>query len=97
MSGRWLATMLNRHLRCCGPWVLLNSRKSATTCWSAAFLINPLLRQQTLTELATAELGYEGSSLDDLDTDELISRAPEIMAVISKLHANQPKELEADA
>ena len=58
-----------------------------------AFLINPLLRQQTLTEQATAELGYEGSSLDDLDTDELISRAPEIMAVISKLHASQAATL----
>ncbi|HXY18046.1 MAG TPA: DNA polymerase I [Candidatus Nitrosopolaris sp.] len=60
----------------------------------AAFLINSLLRQQTLTELATAELGYEGSSLDDLDTDELIARAAEVMAVIRQLHEAQLKALE---
>lgn len=58
-----------------------------------AFLINPLLRQQTLTDLAAAELRYEGSSLDELDTDELIARAPEIMAVIRQLHEGQAKSL----
>jgi DNA polymerase-1 len=60
----------------------------------AAYLLNPLLRSQTLTELATNDLRYEGSSLDDLDADELISRAPEVMAVISQVHAAQLKALE---
>lgn len=60
----------------------------------AAYLINPLLRTQTLTELATSFLRYDGSSLDDLDTDELISRAAEVMAVIRELHHGQAKALE---
>jgi DNA polymerase I len=60
----------------------------------AAYLINPLLRAQTLTELASTMLRYEGSTLDDLDTDELIERAPEIMAVIRELHHGQVKALE---
>jgi DNA polymerase I len=60
----------------------------------AAYLINPLLRAQTLTELATTNLRYEGSSLDDLDADELIGRAPEIIAVIRELRHGQVKALE---
>jgi DNA polymerase-1 len=60
----------------------------------AAYLINPLLRAQTLTELAYSMLRYEGSSLDDLDTDELIQRAPEIIAVIRELQHGQTKALE---
>jgi DNA polymerase-1 len=58
-----------------------------------AFLLNSLRREQTLTELAQADLGYEGSSFDDLDTEELITRAPEIIAVIKALHVQQTKEL----
>ena len=60
----------------------------------AAYLINPLLRTQSLTELATSFLRYDGSSLDDLDADELLERAPEIMAVIRELHQGQVKALE---
>ncbi|HVS79185.1 MAG TPA: DNA polymerase I [Candidatus Saccharimonadales bacterium] len=60
----------------------------------AAYLINPLLRAQSLNELATSMLRYEGSSLDDLDTDELIARAPEVIAVIRELQAGQAKALE---
>lgn len=60
----------------------------------AAYLINPLLRAQTLTELAHAQLLYEGTSLDDLDTDELIQRAPEIIAVLRELQHGQTKALE---
>ncbi len=59
----------------------------------AAYLLNSLLRSQSLTELAANDLRYEGSSLDDLDTDELISRAPELMAVIKALHDYQKNEL----
>jgi len=59
-----------------------------------AYLINPLLRMQSLTELASTQLRYDGLSLDDLDTDELIERAPEIMAVIRELHEGQEKALE---
>jgi DNA polymerase-1 len=60
----------------------------------AAFLINSLIRAQSLTDLATADLRYEGSSLEDLDKDELIARAPEIIAVIRELYHGQVKALE---
>jgi DNA polymerase I len=59
-----------------------------------AFLINPLLRSQSLNELAYNQLRFEGSSLDDLDADELIERAPDVMAVIRELHHGQVKALE---
>ncbi len=58
-----------------------------------AFLLNSLRREKTLTELAQTELGYDSSSLDNLDTAELISRAPEIIAVISRLYEKQAKEI----
>ncbi|HEY5441909.1 MAG TPA: DNA polymerase I [Candidatus Saccharimonadales bacterium] len=58
-----------------------------------AFLLNALRREQTLTELAEAELGYEGSPFEDLDHDELLTRAPEIIAVIKALHDRQTAEL----
>jgi DNA polymerase-1 len=60
-----------------------------------SFLINSLRREQTLTELAAADLGYEGSPFEDIDAEELMSRAPEFIAVIRALHAAQVKELEA--
>jgi DNA polymerase-1 len=54
-----------------------------------AFLLNSLRREQTLTELAEADLGYEGSPFEDLDHDELLTRAPEVIAVIKALHDKQ--------
>ncbi|HXE09927.1 MAG TPA: DNA polymerase I, partial [Verrucomicrobiae bacterium] len=54
-----------------------------------SFLLNSLRREQTLTELAQADLGYEGSPFEDLDKDEVITRAPEIMATIKALHTQQ--------
>lgn len=59
-----------------------------------AFLINSLRREQTLTELAQADLGYEGSSFEDLSPDELADRAAEVVAVIRALHDQQAKELD---
>ncbi|HSX05818.1 MAG TPA: DNA polymerase I [Candidatus Saccharimonadales bacterium] len=58
-----------------------------------AFLINALRREQTLTELAQSDLGYDGSPFEDLDADEVISRAPEIIGVIHALHQQQAKDL----
>lgn len=58
-----------------------------------AFALNSLRREQTLTELAEADLGYDGSSFEDLDTEELIARAPEIIAVIKALHEQQVKAI----
>lgn len=59
-----------------------------------AFLVNSLRRLQNLTELAGADLGYEGSSLDELDDDEFVQKAPEITGAIRALHKNQKVELE---
>jgi DNA polymerase-1 len=59
-----------------------------------AFLLNSLRREQTLTELAQSDLGYDGSPFEDLDAEELMSRAPEIIAVIKALHEQQAKELQ---
>jgi DNA polymerase-1 len=58
-----------------------------------AFLLNPLARAQTLTELAQAEISYEGSSFEDLDTEELAHRSPEITAIIHALYKQQKRSL----
>lgn len=60
----------------------------------AAFLINPLLRAQTLTELAIGMLHYEGAEFEDLPTEDFIARAPEIISVIIELYHGQVKALE---
>ena len=59
-----------------------------------AFLLNSLRREQSLTELAEADLDYEGSPFEELDHDELLTRAPEIIAVIKALHDKQVAELQ---
>lgn len=59
----------------------------------ADFLLNPLRRNLSLTAVAQAELGYEGSPLEDMDNQEVISRAAEIIAVIKALHDRQQKSL----
>ncbi|HMH31023.1 MAG TPA: 5'-3' exonuclease H3TH domain-containing protein, partial [Methylomirabilota bacterium] len=58
-----------------------------------SFLINSLRREQTLTELAQADLDYEGSAFEDLDTEELSTRMPEIIAVIRALYEDQKTSL----
>ncbi|TAH34099.1 DNA polymerase I [Candidatus Saccharibacteria bacterium] len=62
---------------------------------TGSFLINSLRREQTLTELAHADLSYDGSPFEDLDLEELVTRAPEIIAAIHALHAQQTKALES--
>ncbi len=54
-----------------------------------AFVLDSLRREQLLTELAQADLGYDGSPFEYLDTEELITRAPEIIAVIKGLYEQQ--------
>ncbi len=60
-----------------------------------AYLLNSLRREQTLTELAQSDLGYEGSSFEELDSQELITRAPEVIAAIQGLYRQQAKDLKA--
>jgi len=59
-----------------------------------AFLLNSLRREQTLSELAEADAGYEGSPLEQLDSEEVISRAPEFVAVLKALYKQQLKALQ---
>ncbi|MBI1857461.1 DNA polymerase I [Candidatus Saccharibacteria bacterium] len=58
-----------------------------------AFLLNSLRREQTLTELANADLDYQGSQLEDISTEELMHRASEIMLIIEALYQQQTREL----
>lgn len=58
-----------------------------------AFMLNSLRREQTLTELAQADLGYQGSAFEDLDQDEVATRAPEIIAIIKALHQKQADDI----
>lgn len=59
-----------------------------------AFVQNSLRREQTLSELANADLNYDGSSLENLDDAEYVHRAAEIIAVIRGLHIHQKAELQ---
>jgi DNA polymerase-1 len=58
-----------------------------------AFLLNSLRREQTLSELVTADLDYETSPFEDLDPEQIIERAPEIIAVIKALYEQQSAEM----
>jgi len=55
----------------------------------AAYLINPLLRAQTLTELSTNGLRYEGPAFENLPTEDFLMRTPEFIAVIRELFEGQ--------
>ena len=59
----------------------------------AGYLINSLVRNQSLTDLAADQLGYDGPAYGDLPTEDFIERLPEIIAIISELHTKQTKEL----
>jgi DNA polymerase-1 len=59
-----------------------------------SFLLNPLRRDLSLTELAEGDLDYDGSSLDNLDDEEFIARAPEMLSIIRELWTRQVKEFE---
>lgn len=58
-----------------------------------AFLINPLRREQSLTELASTDLGFEGTSFDDSTPEEVLGRGAEYISFIKTLHDQQSKEL----
>jgi DNA polymerase-1 len=61
----------------------------------AGFVLNALRRDQALSDMARTDLGYEGSDFEDMDTDEVISRAAEIIAAIAGLQTQQAKELKS--
>lgn len=57
-----------------------------------AFIVNSLAREQTLTDIAARDLGYEGN-LEDLDDDRLLSAAGELVAVIRELANYQGEQI----
>lgn len=57
-----------------------------------AYIINALRRDQSLTELASSDLGYE-TELDNLDDEEIISKAGEVVAVIRELSIMQGEQM----
>ncbi len=59
-----------------------------------AFLINPLLRDQSLTGLANLELGYHGSNLDNLSPEEYLAHGPIIISVTRELYRKQLETLQ---
>ncbi len=54
-----------------------------------AFLLNPLLRAQSLTDLAEANLHYEAAAFEDLPTEDFIQRGAEFVSVIAALYESQ--------
>jgi DNA polymerase-1 len=58
-----------------------------------SFVLNPLKREQTLTELAGADMEYDGSPFEDLTDEDYVQRAPEIAAVLHGLYQQQKKAL----
>ncbi|HUC96018.1 MAG TPA: 5'-3' exonuclease H3TH domain-containing protein, partial [Candidatus Saccharimonadia bacterium] len=58
-----------------------------------AFLLNPLNRVSSITQLAQINLNYQASSLDDLDEIDFIQKAPEITGVIRQIAKLQVAEM----
>lgn len=58
-----------------------------------AFVLNPLLREQTLTQLAHDMLDCDVSPFEETPDDEYVQRASEIILVIHGLYAQQKKAL----
>jgi DNA polymerase-1 len=57
-----------------------------------AFIIDALRREHTLTELSSADLGYD-VELDNLDDEELLTKAGEVVAVIRALTEMQGEQM----
>jgi DNA polymerase-1 len=57
------------------------------------FLIDPLRRVRSLSEMAEVDLDYDGSSLDNLSAEETMQRAGEITAVIIALNTFQGESI----
>lgn len=60
-----------------------------------SFLLNSLRREQSLTELAQADLDYQGPDLENISPEEFIERAPQIIAVNRALYEQQTTALQA--
>lgn len=74
---------------------VIDTQSVAHDVLMGGFLLDPLRREQSLSGMAQADLGYEGSPFEDIDNEELLTRAPDIIAVIKGLHEHQVKDLES--
>ncbi len=61
----------------------------------ASFLINSLVRDASLTNLARTELGYEGESLDDMSPEDVLMRAELIASVVWGVYDAQVEKLKS--
>ncbi len=59
----------------------------------AGFVLNSLRREQTLTEMAQADLNYQGKQLEVAGDDEFVSLCPIIINLITSLKQKQIKQL----
>ena len=57
-----------------------------------AFLINSVRREQSLTDLARSDLGYDGPDLDNLSPEEYLERAAQISSIIRALYDLQAEQ-----
>lgn len=57
-----------------------------------SFIVNSLAREQTLTDIAARDLGYEGD-LENLDDDQLLQKASEVASVIAALANVQGEQM----
>ncbi len=57
-----------------------------------SFIVNSLAREQTLTDIANRDLGFDGN-LEDLDDDQLLERASEVASVIFALANVQGEQM----
>jgi DNA polymerase-1 len=58
-----------------------------------AYLLDSLRREQSLTDLATEYLDYDGAGFENLDPETMMVSAPEIIAIIKGLYEKQTAEL----
>lgn len=62
----------------------------------AAFILDSLRREQSLTALAETDIGYSNSSLDELTPEDMVLKAGELSAVVKALYRHQSKELKKE-
>jgi DNA polymerase-1 len=54
-----------------------------------SFLINSLQKETSLSDLASSRLGYDGTDFDNVDSEELKSRAGEVSGILRALYEEQ--------
>jgi DNA polymerase-1 len=71
-----------------------NLPKVKHDCLIGSFLINSLDKEQLLSEQAHKYLNYSGSSFEEIDDIELVTRAAELIAVLRGIYDSQFIELQ---